>query len=259
MYHYLRCFVIVLFLLPVTSHGAETPIETDRSCELKLGWGSWPPYQYGNDPSSPKGIQIDLIKQIAVEANCKVTFVKNSFAGNLEAVKTGEVDFIMDTSVTEARKEFGYFSEPYRLEVLALYMKPELQHFCEQGDFAALIKKGIRIGMNPGNIYGPEVSRVQTENSTNQKLVYADSNDALYQLFFENKIDGFFEDPTVLAYNLRIKNQTGKLTLCKISQNASTVSFLFSKKSTKPEIVERFNRALNSVKKTRAYKASWGW
>lgn len=258
-YLFLKTFgLTALVLLSFLTH-QNSNANNYQDCTLTLGWGNWPPYQSSIEPAHPFGIQIDLVKQIAQTANCSLKFKRNSFQENLEAVQSGSVDFIMDTSITEERKAYGYFSDPYRLEVLALYLKPEFTEQCNKSSFAGLIQNGARIGMNQGNIYGKEVTEAQSKPELNKKLVYAENHKMLYQYFAEGKIDGFFDDPTVLSYKMRRNNQSGKLKLCKVSQYSSTVSFLFSKKTTTPQLVTRFNQALDKVKKTKEYKANWGW
>jgi len=252
---------LLTFLIFSFATNSTIAFSADKSepCRLVLGWGEWPPYQSSINPSYPYGLQINLVKQVADAANCSLIFKKNSFEGNLQAVKNGEVDFIMDTSITKERKEFGYFTNPYRQEVLALYLKPKFSSECSNTSFESLIQSGIRIGMNRGNIYGKEIAILQSNPELNDKLVYAPNHKSLYQLFDEGKIDGFFDDPMVLAFKLRMSDKSGELTLCKVSQNSSSVSFLFSKKSSSIEMVNRFNEALEEVKETKEYKENWGW
>ncbi|MCW8999015.1 MAG: transporter substrate-binding domain-containing protein, partial [Kangiellaceae bacterium] len=169
-----------------------------ENCNLILGWGSWPPYQWGNNGNSPRGLQISLVKQIAKQANCKLSFVKQSFSENIEAVKNGTVDFIMDTSITDYRKEFGLFTIPYRFEAMVLYVKPQFIQYCKKGNINDVLGSGIKIGVNRGNIYGEEVSKVQNDAKFRNNFIDSATNDGLFELFKSGEIDGFFEDPTVM-------------------------------------------------------------
>ncbi|WP_196137918.1 ABC transporter substrate-binding protein [Aliikangiella sp. G2MR2-5] len=233
---------------------------TEHVCSLTLGWGNWPPYQHSLNGDIPYGIQIDLVRKVASEAGCTLKFKKQTFSENISAVKDGTVDFIMDTSITKEREEFGYFSDPYRLEVLVLYLKPEFNQQCNSMTLPELIKKtGARVGLNQGNIYGKSVTEAQSDEGLKQQFVYADNNDQLYQLFSSGKIDGFFEDPMVLSYTLKRMQLRGKLKACKVTQKASTVSFMFSKKTVTKELVSKFNEALARIKLTKDYRANWAW
>jgi len=251
--------LLLLAILMYSFPGFAVDNHRSANCHLVLGWGNWPPYQTDINSNKPYGIQIDLVTQIANKAGCSLEFRKQTFSENIDSVKVGTVDFIMDTTVTEERKIFGYFSDPYRLEILALYLRPELTPNCNNASFADIVKTGAKIGMNRGNIYGESVTQVQHTPTLNQKLIYADNNDLLYQWFEQGKIDGFFEDPAVMAFNLRNMRKNGALIVCKITQKTSTVSFLFSKKTTTPALVERFNQALKQVKKTNEYRSLWSW
>ena len=234
------------------------PVSIDN-CKLVLGWGSWPPYQWSNNDSPPQGLQITLVKQIAKQANCELSFVKQSFSENIEAVRNGSVDFIMDTSVTDYRKEFGHFTILYRFEAMVLYVKPDFIKYCQNKDIYEVLESGIKIGMNRGNIYGEEITKVQNDSKFQGNFVDSATNDGLYELFKSGSIDGFFEDPTVMAYNLRKKDMLKQLEACKVTQNSATVSFLFSKKTTEQAFVSHFNQAIEQVKQTKAYRELWSW
>ncbi|TQV87472.1 substrate-binding periplasmic protein [Aliikangiella coralliicola] len=234
-------------------------LATNAQCELTLGWGDWAPYQFVEQGDSPTGLQIDLVKQIAEQANCELKFVRQPFSQNIQSVRDGSVDFTMDTTVTAERQKYALFSEPYRQEVLVLYVKPQFVNQCSGKSFSDIVKSGVRIGLTQGNIYGDSVSKVQNTPQLNKKLVYANKNANLIDLLKSDRLDGFFEDPTVLSYSLRKNNLSGALKSCKITVYSGTVSFMFSKKTVSEKLVSRFNQALRKVKKTESYLMNWAW
>ena len=230
----------------------------DGGCILRLGWGDWPPYQTLID-DEPKGIQIDLIKQIAHEADCKLTFKLQSFTQNQEGIKNGTIDITLDTTVTPERSQYGYFSEPYRNEVLALYVRPEFIEACQTDSIRSLVKNGLRLGVTRDNIYGETLALVQADPELNQKLVYRDLNTHHFTLLKQNKIDGLVEDPMVMAYSLRHDSAIGQLEVCRVTVSSSSVSLMFSKKTISQELVARFNKALKKIKSQKDYKKNWSW
>jgi len=204
--------------------GTETEhisLPSDSGCNLKLGWGDWPPYQTLMD-NEPKGIQIDLIKQIAHEVDCKLTFKLQSFTQNQEGIKNGTIDLTLDTTVTPERSGYGYFSDPYRNEVLALYVRPEFVEACQTDSILSLVKNGMRLGVTRDNIYGETLALVQADPTLNRKLVYRDLNAHHFTLLKQNIIDGLVEDPMVMAYSLRHDSSIGQLEACQVTVSSSS-------------------------------------
>ena len=234
-------------------------VANNNQCELTLGWGSWPPYQFAEHGEQPKGLQIDLVEQIAGLANCRLNYVQQSFSENIQGIKDGSIDLTLDTTITSKRQEYALFSEPYRQEVLVLYIKPKHLDQCKGKEFSDIVKSGLRIGLNRGNIYGQSVSAVQNNPELNKKLIYSDTNIGLFEQLKSNELDGFFEDPTVLSYNLRKNGLAGALQSCKTTVYSGTVSFMFSKKTVSKNLVSRFNRALRKIKQTESYLMNWAW
>lgn len=235
-----------------------SPPGVTESCEITIGWGDWPPYQY-LESNEPKGIQIDLIKQIGKMANCRLKFVSQNFDDNQRGIEEGTIDMTFDTSITPEREKFALSSIPYRNEVLALYVRPQFMDACKTSPVSELIEKGMRLGITRGNIYGESIKYLQDTPALNKKLIYRNDNSEHYKLFAEDKLDAFVDDPAVMAFMIRNNPSTGILRVCKIAVSSSTVSLMFSKKTVAPYIVERFNRAIELVKEPPDYVKHWGW
>jgi len=230
----------------------------DNTCRLNVGWGDWPPYQTLSS-AGPEGVQINLIKAIADEAGCQLEFTLQTFTENQKSVRNGTVDMTLDTTITAERQQYAYFSAPYRNEVLALYVRPKYVKPCQSESVAELIEGGLRLGMTRENYYGETIAKLQSIPQINNKIIYRDKNSEHFQLFIENKIDAFIEDPLVMAYKMRNDDKIGRLKSCKVAVSSSPVSLMFSKKTVSPQLVNRINAALEKIKKTKWYQQQWQW
>ena len=229
------------------------------NCELKVGWESWPPYQYLSPTGELKGVHIDLLKRIARQANCQLEFVESPFSKSLNAVKVGKLDMISNTTINADRKQFANFTIPYRTEMMVLYVKAERLQECKSNSFKKLISRGFRFGAAGGNIYGPEMSELQRNQSNSDRIVYLASNREAFFALLDNRVDGYFDDPTVHAYDKRTNQAMGNVKACKIVKYAEDVSLMFSKLTVDKNIIARFNRAIESVKSSEYYKNTWQW
>ncbi|TQV76916.1 amino acid ABC transporter substrate-binding protein [Aliikangiella marina] len=256
-----QCLLLTITMIAWLSIGekdANAQSQPQEDCHIKIGWGDWPPYQF-TENGEPKGIQIDLIKQIGEAANCKLSFISQNFPDNQQGIRDGTIDMTFDTSVTEEREKFALFSSPYRNEVLALYVRPKYMEACKSQPVAALIESGMRLGITRGNIYGETIRSIQSTPELNSKLIYRDDNTEHYKLFAENQLDAFVDDPAVMAFMIRNNPKTGPLKVCKIAVSSSPVSLMFSKKTVTQATVERFNSAIARVKQTPEYIKNWAW
>ena len=244
-----------------TAHSSSLPISVsgESKCRLTVGWGDWPPYQYLSSNSEPQGIQIKLLKQIANEANCELTFKLQTFTQNQQSIKEGSIDVTLDTTITESRKAFAYFSQPYRNEVMALYVRPKFMSECKINPLSIMIKNGFRMGVTKDNLYGTAISEIQRTPDLDKRLVYRDKNSQHFELFKNDLIDGLIEDPAVMAYKMRNDIRIGDLTACKIAVSSSPVSLMFSKRTITRSILNRIDEAIAKVKQTSDYKKDWAW
>lgn len=261
----LRIIIIALTTLSIffstvtkvnANESSSKSMVSETDCHLLVGWGEWPPYQKLVE-GSPTGIQIDLIKNIADLADCTVSFKLQTFSENLKSTKSGSVDLIFDTTITSEREEYSFFSIAYRNEIMALYVRPTFLAACRENEISTLIADGFRLGVTEDNFYGDTISQIQANPEMNKKLVYRGKNLNHLELFKQNKIDGLIEDPLVMAYSIRHDSEIGKLNACMLSDSASPLSLMFSKKNVPTEIVQRFNDAIRKIKLTTEYQKTW--
>ncbi len=248
-------FAICTYISPAVG---EQSASKSKNCELVLGWHIWPPMQYFDEMNHPAGLQIELIKKLEKITSCNIKLLQQSFEKNQQAIKNGEIDVTFDITITEDRKHYGHFSIPYRKELLVLYVKPNYYKQCQEKDLKKLIQQGFRLSLTKGVNYGKLISDIQNDPILNEMLHYQDSNQTELELFKQGKLDGVLEDPIVMAY---MKRNDFSLTLtksCQITVYEGLVSIMFSKKTVHESIVNRFNKAINELKKRPAYEQLWG-
>jgi len=232
---------------------------SSNSCQLKVGWGIWPPYQYLSETDEPKGVQITLLNAIAQQANCQFEYIQQPFSQNVEDIKTGKIDMMADTTITQERQEFAHFSAPYRSEIMILYVKREKLASCKNLSMMELLDEGFKLGLTQGNLYGKEVIKLQNNDRYLDNIVYLEENKESLNAILNNQIDGYFEDPAVHAYESKRNGLGGLIVSCKIEVYAGKVSLMFSKKTVDLKTVEKINLALSIIKKSDHYINNWEW
>ncbi len=263
-------FFTVIILLPQIAYASQklpagNQLSTKESsvspenCTLTVGWGIWAPYQYLSESSEAKGLQIDLLRTIAKQANCGLKFIQQPFSQNIADIESGKIDMMADTTVTAERKLFARFSDTYRQEILLLYVKKDDVERCKDKSLNELLTNQFKFGLTQGNLYGDEMGAIQQNPNYEANLIYLKENRDAISALLNNQIDGYFEDPTVLAYDLKRRQLRGQIKTCKIEIYAGEVSLMFSKKTVKQSIVNQINEAISIVKQSAKYKHNWDW
>ncbi|MCW9000705.1 MAG: transporter substrate-binding domain-containing protein, partial [Kangiellaceae bacterium] len=165
------CLFVVICSNPLK---AESKSDTQH-CNLILGWHIWPPFQYLDEQQKPIGFQIELIKKLDSLTGCKLELRLQSFSQNIKDISQGRIDMTMDTTITDERSEFGWFSVPYRREMFVLYVKAEKAKLCRDIELPQLLREGFKMSVSRGVLYGDLITDIQQDTELNSLLHYSES------------------------------------------------------------------------------------
>ena len=192
-----------------------------------------------------------------VELGCELSLYKNDWNALLDKLNKGEIDFMADMTITNERRLIGYFSDPYRNETFSLYVRKSERHKYEQNSIEELVKKGFRLGLTNGFIYGKDIESLKNHPDYKSLLTVSDRNYQNYNLLLQDRIDGLLEDSLVAGYTLRDMQVSHLIEGIPSEVHGGEISFMFSKKTVSPALVKAFNQALTKVKQSDVYNKSW--
>nr|WP_320191541.1 response regulator [uncultured Desulfobacter sp.] len=119
--HIVCLVILILFTLPLQS--VAKPLQNLTGKEVKwltahpritIGvMDAWPPMDFIDSTGTPAGIGIDYIKAMNHSLGGRLMVVPGPFAENLQKVRNGELDAIMDITPRPDRKKFLNFTSPY--------------------------------------------------------------------------------------------------------------------------------------------------
>jgi polar amino acid transport system substrate-binding protein len=228
-----------------------------KECHLIFGWDMVKPLQYFNESGQVVGLQIELTEAILQQLGCQVSYKQSEWAGLISMIKSGQIDFMADATITPERKKYGIFSDSYRKETYTLYVqKEEYSNYLDK-NLKQLFEQKFKLGVTNGFIYSDELEKMKQSKKYQDNFVYANSNFKNYALLNANTIDGFIEDSLVAGYTLRKNLLQDKIIALPGELYRRDISYMFSKATVSPELVERFNRVLAKVKNTETYKHIW--
>ena len=220
--------------------------------ELTTGWFIRPPYMMEVQRGEQlvlTGLAILLSKEMMKGTEFRPEFLPLSWAESLQGLRDGTVDFVMGAYEIDARKEFAYYSIPYREEEMALYHRvgdKELQNVRDLAQFFSLLReRPFRMGYTDGFAVGGQKVQAFFDNPppTLERVPSSGYSDNL-RLLLNGTIDFFIANPVVMDRMLLAEGMRGKIVKGKVTIAEIPVHILFSKSSIEPSEVSIFNDRL---------------
>jgi polar amino acid transport system substrate-binding protein len=238
-------YLILALLLTFNSLANEAP-----SREFSVGWELWYPYQYHNKKQKLVGLDFDIFNAIIKELNLKVRFTELPWKRHLQYIKTGKMDMAMGASHTSEREATAYFSLPYRIEKVNLFVRKGTIDKIKLNTLSDLSTSDYMIGVEGGYFYGEEYKQLITT-----KEFYTHINDVIdleqnVALLLKGHIDGFLVDPvTMKAFSEKYSLQ-GEFEVHPLKIYQDNIHIMLSRESCSVDIVNRINKSITQLKKS---------
>ena len=217
------------------------------SQELSLGWEDWKPYQYKDDNETVTGLDIELVQAIVRNIDRELTLVELPWKRHLNNVKQGRTDLAASASKTPEREEYAFFSEPYRTESAVMYVRKEDADMYRFNSLKEIIGTDFKLAVTRGYYYGEEFESLKDDPEFKTNIREVNDNQFAQRQLMKKRVDGFLEDPVAATVELREENLLEKVSVY-MPIYSDNIYVMFSKKSTKPEMVIEFNRSLAELK-----------
>ena len=225
------------------------------SCALVMGWDPYEPYQFADADGNVRGLDVELVSEMAKDAGCSLSFVQKDWAGLISDLRAGSVSILAGASRVAEREAFALFSQPYRQETFSLYVRAGENDRWRADSLAELVggEKKMRIGITDGYVYGSELEQLLDDAALSPQFVSAPFSEAHAANMLENKIDGMLEDPFVAAAMISRKKLSDDIVRSAFQIKTGEVSLMFSKASVSPETVAAFDKALAAMRQDGRY------
>ncbi|MEJ2913772.1 substrate-binding periplasmic protein [Pseudoalteromonas sp. C12FD-1] len=155
-------------------------------------------------------------------------------------LKLGRIDFTFSASYTTERAEYGYFSEPYRLEKMKLFKHASNP---DVNTLAQVFEQGFTLAINRGSYYGPEVAEYKKRFA--DQIVYTSHANNRADMVSKHRVDYSIEELRVASPFLK---KYANMLMVKSIKNIYTnpVHFMFSKQSVTLQEVMTINKFILS-------------
>ena len=226
--------------------GSLAPPTFGREPLKAVGSQNYPPYTFLED-GFPKGITVDLVQALAHVMDREIRIELMPWSLAQERVLQGHADFILDLTISEARKKKWDFTLPTMTRSFGFFVRSEDSAIQGIPDLS---------GKQVGVLSGGFVSEFLDEEKTLNLVPMATPQSGLERLQ-RKSLDAMATDIGIAGYYLR-KHHIRGVSLA--GKPFATVDAAFALRKGNQDLVEELNRALQILQQqgtTEKIRNSW--
>jgi polar amino acid transport system substrate-binding protein len=223
--------------------------DTDAGCSLRVAWEPYHPFTFRASDGTITGADIELIKAVAQEIGCELSFRGMPWNRILLEIKKGAVDVASSTSWTKDRDEWAWFSAPYRRPEVALFVRKDEARDDRLGSLADVPRLGLRLGVIEGYFLGEEVARHMADPAFAALVEGAPDYAVNLNKLLHGRIDGFLvDDVDVLRAEAQALGVLDAVERHPLQVEGVNLHYMFSRVSVSRSVVDAFDQALARFK-----------
>ncbi|MEO2267384.1 substrate-binding periplasmic protein [Pseudoalteromonas pernae] len=248
---YARWLLICFLLLPMLAQAkCAEPIRVGVNTH-------WPPYIILTDRAI-SGTDMEIVALLAASMDECVEFVRlPSSVRLLTELEANRVDLVPGASFTNARLQYGVYSNTYREEEVRLLINTNSVTGTQTG-FEELLELGKYLVINAGAYYGPQVERLRTDPRFTKQIFDVATPIQRYRMLLLDRVDMALEDKYV-AMHLKHAYPGSHIKFHPTVMATEDVHFLISHSKGTAEFMVRLNRAIDENKEAIAQILEQGY
>jgi polar amino acid transport system substrate-binding protein len=224
---------------------------------LRGGWYPWEPYQYLKKEGERReltGLDVQLLREaIEGEIGQELELTQVSWSQHQQDLQSGRRDIAGGAFRTASRERYAYISKPYRFEEIALYHRkydPRSEAVLQaKGDLSErLLNSSSRLGLVKGYYYGPQIEALIENPAMASRITWVDDHESNLHNLQQGEVDLVPVDRLVGATVVWQRKWGDQLATPQEPIFRGSIHALFSKASTDPQLVTRFDKAIAAMK-----------
>lgn len=203
---------------------------------------TFPPFEFQTQGGDYRGIDMDMLKEIAKREDFTYTLKPMSFNAGVQAVQAGQVDGILaGMSITDERKQTFDFGTPYYKSgiVMAVANKSKVDSLDDLKGKTVAAKTG-----SSGAMYAQRMAK-----KYDFKITYFNDSNTMYNDVIIGNTVAAFEDQPVMAYAIQ---QGTKMKIVTDPDDGNWYGFGV-KKGDNAELLKKFNEGYAKIVKDGTY------
>ena len=204
---------------------------------------SFAPFVFQNDQSKYTGIDMELIKSIAIDQGFTLEISNPGFDAAVSDVQNGNADgMIAGMTVTDARKATFDFSDPYYTtnSILAVQESSNISSYEDL--------KGKTVGVKNGT--ASQTFLEENKSKYGYKIKTFSDGASMYDSLNSGSVAAIMDDEPVIKYAIK----QGRKFKTPIEGTPSGQIAFAVQKDSNPELIEMFNNGLANLKESGEYQ-----
>ncbi len=238
-----------LLLVLLTLSGGQVNAACQKT--FTVSWLEWKPYQL-RENDKVTGMDIELLDAVMNKAGCAYELKNIPWERSMRYIRTGDLDLALGTSKTAERSEWAYFSEAYRREIMAIFVRSdEYDRWNQAKNFEELVELKPRVIELRGAYYGSAWKKIKNRFFVHQLNGY----EQLIQMLGVKRTDIVLTDlynGKILARELGLEKQ---ITTLDWNASDDNIYMMFSKKTVTQPDIDTVNRAILELRQSGALDA----
>lgn len=241
--HYHSLWLLALFI------SAQSFAQTTS---LTMSYEQWQPFYYSSN-GKIVGLDIDIAREILDQQNISLAFKQLPFWRSLPSLYSGEIDLVGSMGLTDKRKRYLFYSQPYFRERYILYINNKFYDQFSGQTITELLSRGFRVGVTRGTFHGALFEPLKKAQAFHDQIIEVSSDMQNHKKLVSGRIDGFIQESSLFEVNNSVMKQQINITpLLLIGE--TDLHFVFSRVTTTETIVQQFNAGLQQLKQSGRYQ-----
>lgn len=201
-----------------------------------------PPLTFQNAQGQWTGLDVELAQVLLAQAGIRPVYQVAPWKRSLLQLESGDLDLMMNLSMTEERKRFIHFFGPSRDETIVLVVPKRSQYVINSLDDIKKLRG--KIGIQIGSYYGEAFDRkFKTDPAFAAKFDLRSVDQMNIKKLKADRIIGWFADVYAIAYHMRNDPEYAEVKAHPFVINRDVVYFGVSKKSVSAATIARLEQA----------------
>ncbi len=253
----MRWALLCLLLLLAAVAGAQGDSER-RTVLMRGAWAPDPPYQFEESKHGAEdlltGFDVEVARIAFRRAGTAAVFEELAWEETLREVRTGEIDFALGASDEISRREWAWFTVPYRDEtVVMVFRSGGARAYTSKGGLDALetvFASGGLVAVEHGYFYGEKVEDLLEKARQQGLLLVADNEAEGLQLVLKGAAEAFLGDRMSVVSAAERLDSLQNIDLLPQPVSQDGVCLMLSRKRFTPEKVQALNEALEGMRES---------
>ncbi len=251
---------------PPTAAQDQTPVQSREVVgrqPIRGGWYPWDPYQYlegsGGGRRELTGLDVRLLREaFEGELGRDLELPEVSWKQHQLDIRTGLRDVAGGAFRTAERETYAHYSKPYRFEEVVVYRRRfepiGTQALQNSNTLQQELDSGTsKIGLVRGYHYGEAIAAFAADQRHASRIVWADDHEANLRNLRNGKVQLAPVDRLVGATIVWRNKWTVELVSSTFTVFRGSIHVLFSKLTTDPALVKRFDEAIEAMQNDGRY------